>query len=130
MLWLAVQHKLSTRDRLVNWEMRIQDNCVLCDSGKESHHHLFFQCPFSSSIWFGAWRRIPNSGIPSRLLDVVNWFIVNVKGKGFSNLVKRSVLAAAVYVIWMERNRRVFQGKTSSVDEVSLKLVNAVKRFS
>lgn len=49
--WLAAQFRLNTRDRLRSWGMLVDDSCCLCSSGIESHHHLFFECPFSLTVW-------------------------------------------------------------------------------
>lgn len=72
------------------------DYCVQCCT---IHHLLFFQGFFSCAMWYASWERIPNHGIPCRVMDVMEWFNLNVKGKDFRCLVMRSVLAAAVYVI-------------------------------
>lgn len=123
-LWMVVQCKMKTMDRLLSWGMQVDDCCLLWNNEKESYHHFFFQCSISSTIWYNLWGRIPNSGIPNTLLDVMKWYIQNVQRKGFRNLIVRSVLAAAVYGIWMERNLRFFLGKSTGVDIVSLKTVN------
>lgn len=62
-------------------------------------------------------------------MDVVDWYVQNVQNKGFSNLLLKSMLAATVYGIWMERNVRIFQDRASTVDIVSLKIVNSIRDF-
>ncbi|XP_058208159.1 uncharacterized protein LOC131321169 [Rhododendron vialii] len=49
-LWLAIQNKLSTKDRLFKWGMTVAVDYVFYDNGEESHHHLFFQCLMSSAV--------------------------------------------------------------------------------
>ncbi|KAL0856090.1 hypothetical protein Bca101_061243 [Brassica carinata] len=49
--WMAMLRRLPTRDRLRNWGLNVLADCVLCCTGVETHHHLFFECDFSSSIW-------------------------------------------------------------------------------
>lgn len=39
------------------------------------------------------------------------------------------IVAAAVYVIWKERNLRVFQGCSSAVDHVSIQFVTTIRDF-
>lgn len=34
--------ELPTLDRLKSWDMNVQEDCVLCDGGRESRDHLFF----------------------------------------------------------------------------------------
>lgn len=43
LMWLAVQGKLLTRDRLDKWGMMVEDDkCVVCGRAKETKDHLFF----------------------------------------------------------------------------------------
>ena len=54
-LWLACKGKLSTHDRY-----RLPQeagSCLLCNLTPESHHHLFFECPFSMQIWHNILRK-------------------------------------------------------------------------
>ena len=49
--WLALLRRLPTRDRLIRWGMNVPASCVLCSNGIVTHHHLFFECEYSTSIW-------------------------------------------------------------------------------
>lgn len=59
----------------------------------------------------------------------MNWYIQNVQRIGFWNLLVRSVLTAAVYGIGMQRNLRFFQGTSTGVDIVSLKIMEYIRDF-
>lgn len=50
-LWLAVLGRLPTKDVLSKHGHYVGTTCVLCGQEEESLDHLFFSCPFSSSIW-------------------------------------------------------------------------------
>ncbi|KAI8541684.1 hypothetical protein RHMOL_Rhmol08G0081200 [Rhododendron molle] len=128
-LWLAVQAKLSTKDKLANWGMQVEDKCVLCNNARDTHHHLFFQCPFSSMVWQQVLVRTLAPGIPNTLTDIVDWLVQYGTSKVFRNLVLHSTLAVAVYGIWIERNAGVFQGLSKHVDVVSLNVVNSIRDF-
>lgn len=126
-LWLAVQQKLNTRDRLLNWGMIVEGDCTFCTNGQESHHHLFFQCPLSLSVWDRMWRRSSNDQIPSTLPEVIAWYIQHVKGTSFRSLLLKNVLAATMYNLWMERNQRVFNQNASTQDQIILRTISCVK---
>jgi hypothetical protein len=49
-LWLAVLGRLPTKDVLSKHGHSVGTTCVLCGQEEESLDHLFFSCPFSSSL--------------------------------------------------------------------------------
>lgn len=49
--WLVVLRRLSTKDRLLKWNIQIDQLCCFCGTGLKSIEHLFFQCSFTSKIW-------------------------------------------------------------------------------
>nr|GFA58358.1 hypothetical protein [Tanacetum cinerariifolium] len=51
MLWLAVNHRLKTLDRINVWQKNVVNKCSLCEVGSESHNHLFFECSYSLEVW-------------------------------------------------------------------------------
>ena len=121
-LWLAMQRRLSTKDRLCFLED--STTCNLCGSAMESHDHLFFQCHYSSSVWSSIantagirWPSLPWS-------DLLLWTTNNLsEKKNLSHMVGRITLAAVVYHIWNERNNRIFKNLSKSastlVDDIT-----------
>jgi hypothetical protein len=106
-LWLAIINKLLTRDRL---PFLIEDtSCPLCRSGVESHHHLFFSCPFVHSVWTAtrAWLGIRRSMSTLAL----KWFKKEARGTQIGTKVRKVALACMVHRIWRVRNQAVFEGK-------------------
>ncbi|KAL2943638.1 hypothetical protein RDABS01_031986 [Bienertia sinuspersici] len=49
-LWLAVQQRLPTADRLNRWGPKMQATYGLCGIDQESSDHLFFRCSFSREV--------------------------------------------------------------------------------
>ncbi|KAJ6670044.1 hypothetical protein OIU85_019872, partial [Salix viminalis] len=102
--------------------------CVLCNREPETHCHLFFNCSFSKQVWeavnFKA--RIQWPGLPWDQLTI--WAGNNLTKKSQINCqIARLVLAASVYHMWQERNRRVFsnqrQGRGYMTEEIFQELV-------
>lgn len=110
-LWLAIQERLNTTDRLVSWGLNVDNGCKLCGSGNESHSHLFFECSYSTEIWQKIKSKNGISSPACSLKEVMDWYVNHVKGKSFASLVLKCSLAAVVYHIWLERNQRIFQNK-------------------
>ncbi|KAL2526537.1 Uncharacterized protein Adt_11591 [Abeliophyllum distichum] len=48
-MWLTVNEKLLTRDRILNVD--IDRGCIFYQQSEELAAHLFFQCRFSSIVW-------------------------------------------------------------------------------
>jgi hypothetical protein len=103
-LWLAMLGKLRTRDRL---QFLSSDSiCPLCQNADESHVHLFFNCDWSSSLWRKArhWLKLhSNMSSLSRATRVLQ----NNK-KELQPRMRRVSLVVLVYLIWEERNTRIF----------------------
>ncbi|GJW65247.1 reverse transcriptase domain, reverse transcriptase zinc-binding domain protein [Tanacetum coccineum] len=115
--------KLKTQDRLQQWDVRpsIDLNllkCPMCDLVLDSHDHLFFECAFSSQVWYKVRVLCGMDSIPPRFIDVSTFIIPMSKGKTAVSILSRLVVAATSYYIWLERNGRLFKKKTSSPDQI------------
>ncbi|KAL2932526.1 LINE-1 retrotransposable element ORF2 protein [Bienertia sinuspersici] len=49
-MWLAIQNRLPTMDRLSRWVPGGNVQCLLCSTQAEDRDHLFFKCSYSSDI--------------------------------------------------------------------------------
>ncbi|XP_048604689.1 uncharacterized protein LOC125582176 [Brassica napus] len=49
--WMVMLGRLSTGDRMKNWNANVDASCVLCNNPLETAEHLFFQCSYSKQIW-------------------------------------------------------------------------------
>lgn len=50
-LWLVVQDRIPTRDRLLRWGLQVSSLCLLCNGADETRDHLFQDCSFSYDVW-------------------------------------------------------------------------------
>jgi hypothetical protein len=50
-MWLLLQNRWWTADRLLKRGWPHQDRCNLCDQTLESAFHLVFACPFAKEVW-------------------------------------------------------------------------------
>ncbi|GJS91495.1 sodium/hydrogen exchanger 6 [Tanacetum coccineum] len=117
-MWLFVQQKLKTQDRLRQWNVgpSIDLNllkCLLCDLVPDSHDHLFFECAFSSQLWSKVRVLYGMDVISPRLMDVVSFIVPISKAKTVVSILSRIVVSATSYYIWLERNGRLFKKKTT-----------------
>lgn len=49
-MWLAVQNRLSTGDRMLQWNRGVDATCLLCNNAQESRDHIFFACDYTTEI--------------------------------------------------------------------------------
>ncbi|KAJ9564711.1 hypothetical protein OSB04_000677 [Centaurea solstitialis] len=113
-LWTACLFRLPTQDRIATWKEEPPDlKCCFCGTTNDSHNHLFFECSFSRQAWL-------------QILDKLHWLdfpcswdmIVNAlsdPSSAPSRLEHRLALAASVYHVWCERNRRLFGGGSKPI---------------
>jgi len=114
-LWLALLGQLRTRDRLHFIDTDV--GYVLCRDHDESHNHLFFACSWTSLLWMKikSWLGVCRS--MSTLNSVVKG--LNLKRKNVVARMRRVSISIVVYLIWEERNKRVFENACSLVDSFS-----------
>ncbi|KAJ6795099.1 Uncharacterized protein M6B38_227070 [Iris pallida] len=104
--------RLLTRDRLLRFGVSVPDpKCVLCETETESIGHLFFQCHVAWSIWAEQSRRhLGGVGRERDFREILKW-IGDCRGKEQSWARRaRLRLAASVWHVWRERNRRIYEG--------------------
>lgn len=127
-LWLAINRKLMTQDRMQIWQTEINLYYPFCMVEKDSVDHLFFNCNFCRE----AMRFFVRKGvfIPEGLSwdQVVSFAANSWKGKSVSAIVNKIVLGTLVYLIWKERNKRLFQSQIRSLRQF-IDLVEEVVRF-
>jgi hypothetical protein len=113
-LWLTVQRKLRTRDRL---PFLPSDPLVCSASMRRSRMAIcFFACEWTSYLWgkIKSWLWIGRS--MTTLYSALHGLRF-----GKSNLearMRRVSLGIGVYLTWKERNKRIFKGKCLGVDRV------------
>ncbi|KAJ6837624.1 uncharacterized protein M6B38_119835 [Iris pallida] len=111
--------RLMTRDRLLRFGMQIPDaKCVLCNDEDESMGHLFFGCPVTWHIWTEQCAQLRGGvGMDRDIQSILSW-IRDHRGRdpGWARRA-RVRLAASVWHIWKERNRRIFEGLTTPLLE-------------
>ncbi|XP_020254055.1 uncharacterized protein LOC109831127 [Asparagus officinalis] len=117
-LWLASISRLLTQDRLCRMRMLNSNQCVLCAdiNQRETCKHLFFECQYSSAFWNKAMDWVGFNWKTCSWHHLLTLFSMSLRGTGFKAKLKRMVLSASVYILWQERNLRIFQGRARDSD--------------
>ncbi|XP_022032624.1 uncharacterized protein LOC110933726 [Helianthus annuus] len=146
--WLIFKKKLWTQDRILRWNHAVTGSmnlmcCLLCYSEIETHEHLFFECPYSKSVWHKVRQKAYMESVQDSWDDISAWLISRAKSKSVVSIAGRLVVAAAAYAIWCERNSKFFNNRLRPekvadfiIDTVRAKLISfkykqttKVKRF-
>ena len=107
-VWMAVNERLQTQDRIMRWNNDINMRCPLCNNCLDSHDHLFFQCQFSKSVWneFQGMKALKQK--PHTWKDTISAVVTWYPNRSIVSIVGKLVFGAMVYYIWQERNKRLF----------------------
>ncbi|KAG7564158.1 Reverse transcriptase zinc-binding domain [Arabidopsis suecica] len=112
--WLAMKNRLSTGDRMQNWNTNSMSTCVLCNSHLKTRDNLFFKCSYSSEIWNKLVQRLLHSHFSTDWREVVTC-ITNTSLDKINTFLVRCSFQIAVHSIWRERNgRRHGENQTSA----------------
>ncbi|GKB36341.1 hypothetical protein Tco_0881283 [Tanacetum coccineum] len=120
--------KLKNQDRLWSWDVAgSMLSCFsLCETTPDSPKHLFFECPFSSQVWFHL-RDL--AGLPSTQssIDLIMDDISPTANRRTSKSVISKLVLAVAYFVWQKRNERLFKGLKRSSAQVIECVVLAVR---
>ncbi|XP_043697398.1 uncharacterized protein LOC122648214 [Telopea speciosissima] len=110
---------LPTKDQLIKRNIQVGQNCSFCWAGIESHEHLFFIYPFSSSIW-GKVSSLcsQGGGGPTTIQSAIAWLASSACADDMLDMVPKLAFCATVHYIWWERNRRLFENKVRTHDQI------------
>ncbi|XP_023746183.1 uncharacterized protein LOC111894340 [Lactuca sativa] len=117
-LRLAILGRLRTQDRMKRWKDSIDLSCVFCNSQMDFHSHLFFDCKYPKEVWNLMKDKVKINHRPGNWFEIINELQCALKKKSISNFIKKTALAASIYHIWNERNKRLFGKQSNSVENV------------
>ncbi|GAV75010.1 zf-RVT domain-containing protein, partial [Cephalotus follicularis] len=118
-MWLTFHKAHSTLDNLQRFGIVQSSRCPFNCGIDESMNHLFFECPFTKTVWSEV-LKLNNCPFPSVWSwdSTTYWALGCTKGKQFHRWMRRLGLAAAIYHCWKERNNRVFRHTVASPSQV------------
>ncbi|KAK2403415.1 hypothetical protein QL285_052853 [Trifolium repens] len=128
-VWRLLRDRLLTKTNLVTRGVLSPDldTCVTGCGGAESAQHLFLTCGTFGSLWplVRAWIGFSSADARS-LSDHFVQFTHSAGGLSARRSFLQLVCLACVWVVWNERNLRVFHNSENSVHQ----LLDKVKLFS
>ncbi|KAK4721623.1 hypothetical protein R3W88_011856 [Solanum pinnatisectum] len=111
-LWLAIQQRLATVERLLKVGINVTPECAFCGLHMETFTHLFFECRITTNIWRRVLQWLGHNKQPMRWEDEVHWMSQIAKKKGGTAEITSCAFAMVIYKLWQARNNARFQRKT------------------
>ncbi|XP_076941343.1 uncharacterized protein LOC143610868 [Bidens hawaiensis] len=129
LLWLIIKNRLKTQDKVRYWETRtdVSQVCPFCDSQPDSHDHLFFRCSFSLKVWKGVCDFAKIESYSDFWGDILVKYESLTSCKAADVVTAKLVLAACCYLIWQERNLRLFKNQKRDCNQIIEAVVGIVR---
>nr|GEU38896.1 pentatricopeptide repeat-containing protein At1g63330-like [Tanacetum cinerariifolium] len=121
------EEKLTTQDKVRRWGSYDMMVCPLCYDDMDSHGHLFFKCEFANNFWRMIKKKIKFQCADMEWQDLITKLSGMQNGNSIGSIFRRLCLAACVYLIWQERNNRVFRDEKRSNDNLFTIFNNIIK---
>lgn len=125
-LYLTMQRRLYTKDRLEKWGIQTDQMCSLCKQEQETHQHLFSSCTVAARIWSKLLKWLCITRNTAGWEEELEWAITHATGKAMQDEVYRMTLSAAVYYVWQERNYRIFQRKERTTEVIIRNIIQEI----
>ncbi|XP_039028745.1 uncharacterized protein LOC120162724 [Hibiscus syriacus] len=116
--WMAILDRLPTRERLSRMGIVNDCRCVLCNETNETRDHLFSECSFAKSLWSSI-LNLSQLHVPHMTWEEkICWASKEWKGKSLLTTILKLAWTSFIYLIWEERNRRIYHRGSREVDQV------------
>ncbi|XP_059075024.1 uncharacterized protein LOC131875037 [Cryptomeria japonica] len=100
--------------------------CIMCKKAEESLDHLLLQCEKAQTIWSFLLGKLGwMAPLPNTVLDLFSSWNIPSRRSVFSSLWI-VVPSLVIWEIWKERNRRLFQEKEKSMENLLLRVEQAI----
>ena len=98
-------------------EEKVGEKCIASCKSNETLDHMFLHCPFTGSGWFFLMNIF---GFSDCLLKSIEDWLVEVfstcNWSKQANILWNCWAQPLLWLIWLERNQRVFEDKSSSIE--------------
>jgi hypothetical protein len=122
-MWLLLQNRVWTADGLLARQWKNEYFCPLCRRNLETACQLFLECPFSRCVWIetSSWLSLPQLNPLSwrATWGLQDWSEYVAGSLSFDkDKGGRSMVILVCWIIWRERNARIFEAKERPVQSI------------
>ncbi|XP_016449922.1 uncharacterized protein LOC107774790 [Nicotiana tabacum] len=142
MMWLQMQNRLLTADRLSKWGIQIESKYSLCQREEETRDHLFVECDYTKIVIQKLMHWTQNQNIVAATWEQYVYEVIKrAKGKSKEAQLFKMIYSEVVHSIWIERNKRIFEKTSKGWERIAKeiaciccvrappRLVDVVQRF-
>lgn len=122
--WLLMHQRLKTRALLARRGLDIDTSCMFCTCPTKNCSHLFFACNYTKEVWKTVLGEFGISRDPTSWEMELRWLKQAYKGRSTKAKIIRS---CTVYMLWWERNKRVFHLGSNVNQVVAASIVSLVR---
>ncbi|GKA64872.1 RNA-directed DNA polymerase, eukaryota, reverse transcriptase zinc-binding domain protein [Tanacetum coccineum] len=126
-LWLAIQGRLTTLDKLSIWGNQAVNRCCLCLNAAEDLNHLFFQCSFSKEVWNKSVHMAEFKGNMTGWDNIIQAIIEAGCGNNINSVVRRLVFTASVYNICQEGGKQMANFLQKMLQESTRRIITSLE---
>ena len=131
--WILLHNRCLTADNLAKRGWQHDPICKLCRSQPETAAHLSVSCSFSQIVWKKVLEAmdLPVALCPAPSTTCLRECWVEMPVQTPAILVKkwRSVALCSWWLLWKERNNRVFNNKTRAALDVADKIIAELRSW-
>ena len=119
---LALRNSILTMDNLSRRGMIVVNCCPICIGDEESVDHLLLNRNVAQLIWRSVFASFGCSWVfPKCILELYQaWNLQNRSHKGKE--MRRLSFLAVIWIIWKEKNSRLFEKRSENCDSVMEKI--------
>ncbi|XP_074315180.1 uncharacterized protein LOC141651363 [Silene latifolia] len=99
--WLWAHDAMQTKNKLLQYGVASDADCLLCGQDTESQDHLFFACVYSRRVIQSVNQIIGGAFTTTNLLD----WCLHKTGTKVQKRVYFAVLMCLIYQVWQQRNK-------------------------
>ncbi|WMV26638.1 hypothetical protein MTR67_020023 [Solanum verrucosum] len=115
-----------THDKLQKRGRIIASRCYLCKETLETNNHLFLHCKVTTQVW-ALFTNLASLNwiMPEHIADLLSCW-VRRGGSKSQRRWWRTVPACIWWIIWKERNQRIFVGKECTIEKINWKVITTL----
>ncbi|XP_048611934.1 uncharacterized protein LOC125586157 [Brassica napus] len=126
-LWKIGSNALPSGENLPKIGMLQNTTCSHCGES-ESMDHILFHCQYTSEVWsYGPWNQPIDTTATTLFFEKLenSWNLAPLPPYGFTG----NALPWICWAIWTFRNQRIFENRTQTPKETTLKAIQALKEW-